>query len=103
MPKVKALYSVGVARLLGTYTIPNVGGVIPYGQIIELSEELIELIGADSFELVAEEKEKTMSEETKVETTPETPASTETSVVPNAPVAPKATPADTTTPETTVV
>lgn len=80
MPKVKALYTIGVNRLLGSHAIPNVAGIIPNGAVLELSEEIINLIGADSFEVVANEETK-MSEELKTEVTPEVTPVVETEVV----------------------
>ena len=90
MPKVKAIHTIGVAHLLGSYSIQNADGVIPNGAKLELSEELIDLIGRDSFEPVAaEESNKNMSEETTP--TPETPVVPETPVTPEE-VKPEATP-----------
>ncbi len=72
MPKVKALHSIGVGHLLGSHSIDHVGGIIPNKKVLELSEELINLIGAESFESVATEETK-MSEEVQTPVTPETP------------------------------
>jgi outer membrane biosynthesis protein TonB len=96
MPKVKALFSIGVGRLLGSHSLPHVDGVIPNGKILDLTDELIELIGADSFEKVTGE-ETTMPEETKpTETTPEvtpTPETTPAETTPETVPTPETTPA----------
>lgn len=99
MPKYKALHTIGVAHLLGSHQIQNADGLIPNGAKLELSEELVNLIGADSFEKVdATSEEKPMSEEVK-------PTEPIPAVQPDA-VAPDQTPAPTegapVTPETPV-
>lgn len=69
MPKYKCIQSVGVAHLLGSYALPNTDGRISTDQIVELSAEALEKVGAENF--VAVEETETQVVATPTETTPE--------------------------------
>lgn len=85
----KALHTIGVGNLVGEHSdIPAVDGAIRVGAVVELSDELLALIGPDSFEETEAPKDTSMSEETntpETPVTPEAPASEGSEATPAAP------------------
>lgn len=72
MPKYKCIQTVGVAHLIGSYSLPNTEGRITKGQVVELDSEALEKVGAENFVALEEtQPEVVVTPETKPEIQPE--------------------------------